>query len=167
VIEIRQLLDKKAIECFYISSITKNVVRRPSKMIQSILRTRMAQKPPKSEFNMSQVIRNLLKDNPKIGGNEAAAAIQAQYPSLNLNKNSFSVAFYTTRQKMGLKLAKRGKRMTTRKSSAAPKSPVTPQRAVGSVDLALLQATAKFLSDVGGADAALEAIKHVQAIQVK
>ncbi len=133
----------------------------------------MAQKPPKSEFNMSQVIRNLLKDNPKIGGNEAAAAIQSQYPSLNLNKNSFSVAFYTTRQKMGLKLAKRSKRMTTRKSSVAqkssaePKSPVTPQREVGSVDLALLQATAKFLSVVGGADAALEAIKQVQAIQVK
>ena len=132
----------------------------------------MAQKPPKSEFNMSQVIRNLLKDNPKIGGNEAAAAIQAQYPSLNLNKNSFSVAFYTTRQKMGLKLAKRGKRMTTRKSSAERKSPVNKspvklQGEVGSVDLALLQATAKFLSEVGGADAALEAIKQVQAIQVK
>jgi hypothetical protein len=133
----------------------------------------MAQKPPKSEFNMSQVIRNLLNENPKIGGNEAAAAIQAQYPSLHLNKNSFSVAFYTTRQKMGLKLAKRGKRMTTRNSSApqklsaAQKSPVTPQREAGSVDLALLQATAKFLSEVGGADAALEAIKHVQAIQVK
>jgi|GEM_PF-1148203 len=127
----------------------------------------MAQKPPKSEFNMSQVIRNLLKDNPKIGGNEAAAAIQSQYPSLNLNKNSFSVAFYTTRQKMGLKLAKRGKRMTTRKSSAASKSLVTPQSEVGSVDLALLQATARFLSEMGGADAALEAIKQVQAIQVK
>ena len=127
----------------------------------------MAQKPPKSEFNMSQVIRNLLKENPKIGGNEAAEAIQAQYPSLNLNKNSFSVAFYTTRQKMGLKLAKRSKRMTTRKSSAERKSPVKLQSEVESVDLALLQATAKFLSEVGGADVALAAIKQVQAIQVK
>ena len=35
------------------------------------------------------------------------------------------------------------------------------------VDLARLQAAARFLSEVGGAEAALEAIKQVQAVQVK
>ena len=35
------------------------------------------------------------------------------------------------------------------------------------VDIAMLETTAKFLSQVGGAEAALEAIKFVQAAQMK
>ena len=36
-----------------------------------------------------------------------------------------------------------------------------------SVDLAMLQSAARFLREVGSAEAALEAIKQVQAVQVK
>ena len=35
------------------------------------------------------------------------------------------------------------------------------------VDIAKMRSAAKFLSEIGGADAALEAIKQIQAVQVK
>jgi hypothetical protein len=119
----------------------------------------MAKKQPETEFNMSEAIRDILKENPSLGSKEAADAIQAKYPSAKINKNSFSVAFYTGRKKLGIKSSGRGRRVGTRKSKMTSARP--------SVDMAVLQTTAKFLSEVGGAEAALAAIKQVQAVQVK
>lgn len=121
----------------------------------------MAKKQPESDFNMSEAIRDILKENPSLGSKEAADAIQAKYPSAKINKNSFSVAFYTGRKKLGIKSASgRGRRISKRKS-------LTGGSIGSSVDLAILQTTAKFLSEVGGAEAAFAAIKQVQAVQVK
>ena len=122
----------------------------------------MAKKQPESEFNMSEAIRDILKENPSLGSKEAADAIQAKYPTAKIHKNSFSVAFYTGRKKLGIKSTSgRGRRISKRKS-------MTGGVSVGSsVDMAILQTTAKFLSEVGGADAAIAAIKQVQAVQVK
>jgi hypothetical protein len=119
----------------------------------------MAKKTPDADFNMSEAIRAILTDNPKLGSKEVSDVILTKYPTAKINKNSFSVAFYTGRKKLGISSSGRARKSTKRgPTSAAPRS---------TVDLALLQATARFLSEVGGADAALEAIKQVQAIQVK
>lgn len=121
----------------------------------------VAKKQPESDFNMSEAIRDILKENPSLGSKEAADAIQAKYPSAKINKNSFSVAFYTGRKKLGIKSTSgRGRRISKRKSMIGGNG--SP-----SVDMAILQTTAKFLSEVGGAEAAIAAIKQVQAVQVK
>jgi hypothetical protein len=86
----------------------------------------------------------------------------AKYPNAKINKNSFSVAFYTGRQKLGIRLSTRG-----RKAGSVGKIKLSRAVAHAGVDLATLQTTAKFLSEVGGVDAALEAIKNVQGVQVK
>ena len=119
----------------------------------------MAKKASSIDFNMSETIRDILTENPKMGPKEVTEAILAKHPGVKINKNSFSVAFYTGRKKLGIKSASgRGRKVGVRKSL----STVNP-----TVDLARLQAAAKFLSEVGGAEAALEAIKQVQAVQVK
>lgn len=120
----------------------------------------MAKKSANADFNMSEAIREILGANPKLGSKEVADAILAKYPSAKINKNSFSVAFYTCRKKMGLGGGRRGRKFGKRVGRPAGAS--SPK-----LDMALLQTTAKFLSQVGGAEAALEAIKVIQAVQVK
>ena len=121
----------------------------------------MAKKPAAVDFNMTETIRDLLTENPKLGPKEVTDAILAKYPGVKINKNSFSVAVYTGRKKLGIgSTSGRGRKVGVRKSVSV--SAVRPK-----VDLAKLQAAAKFLSEVGGAEAAIEAIKQVQAVQVK
>ena len=92
----------------------------------------------------------------------------AKYPTAKINKNSFGVAFYTIRRKLGAGPSKRRGRRFARKVArvgAGTTKPTSTGRPT--VDISMLQTTAKFLSQVGGAEAALEAIKFVQAAQVK
>ena len=118
----------------------------------------MAKKSPATEFNMSQTIRDLLTENPKLSSQEASDAIMAMHPAAEINKNSFSVAFYTGRKKLGIGSSRRGRKVGVRKLMSGSRP---------TVDLAKLQTAVRFIRDVGGAEAALEAIKQVQAIQVK
>ena len=123
----------------------------------------MAKKKPKAaDFNMSEAIREILTENPKLGSTDVYNAILAKHPSAKINDSSFSVAFYTSRKKLGIGSSGRGKKAVKK---AVKK--VATKAARKTVDLAMMQAAAKFLSEVGGADAALEAIKQVQAVQVK
>ncbi|WP_373651762.1 MULTISPECIES: hypothetical protein [unclassified Schlesneria] len=122
----------------------------------------MAKKQANSEFNMSEAIRDILKENPSLSSKEAIDAILAKYPSAKINKNSFSVAFYTGRKKLGINSTGRGKRIAKRKSLGGATTTVR-----SSIDFAALQATAKFLSEFSSAEAAIEAIKQVQAVQLK
>ena len=112
------------------------------------------------EFNMSRSIAEVLTSNPKATSQEVLETVQSQNPSAKINPKSLTVAFYTVRKKLGIKPAKRGKK-SVRKTKTAARA-VRP-----TMDLYALQTAVKFLSDVGGADAALEAIKQVQALQVK
>ena len=122
----------------------------------------MAKKKPQAEFKMSAVIREILAASPKLSSKEASEAVVAKYPEATINKNSFSVAFYTARKKLGIGSSGGGKKSIKKvgKKLGRPASRQT-------VDLAMMQAAAKFLSEVGGAEAAMEAIKQVQAVQVK
>ena len=118
----------------------------------------MAKKVTEVEFNMSKAIREVLQENPKTSSRAAAEAILAKYPSATINKNSFSVAFYTGRKKLGIRLSGGKQRGSTGKSAGKFST---------NVDLAMLQSAARFLREAGSAEAAFEAIKQVQAVQVK
>lgn len=112
---------------------------------------------------MSQAVRDHLTANPKADAKETLEVLLGQNPKLN--KSSFSVAYYTTRRKMGGGSTSGGKR--GRKVGIHASKPTSGGR-VGtghSVNMEALQHAAKFLREVGGADAALEAIKQVQAVQ--
>ena len=119
----------------------------------------MAKKKAKAaEFKMSEAIREILTKNPKISCKEASAAVLAMHPTAKINDSSFMVAFYTSRKKLGIGSSGRGKKAVKKAAKPAVRK---------TVDLAMMQAAAKFLSEVGGAEAALAAIKQVQAVQVK
>lgn len=123
----------------------------------------MAKKKAAGSFNMSLAIRDLLQANSKLSAKEAWDALAEKHPGEKINKNSFSVAFYTGRNKLGIKSPGRGKKRGVKGAKRA--SSVMATRP--SLDLYALKTAAQFLSEVGGADAALEAIKQVQALQVK
>jgi hypothetical protein len=119
----------------------------------------MAKKAANAEFNMAEAIRDVLTANPKVSSREAVDAIQSKYPSAKINRNSFSVAFYTGRKKLGMGSSGRRGRIGRRVGRGGGAS--------HNVNVAKLQAAARFLSEVGSAEAAMEAIKLVQAIQVR
>jgi len=118
----------------------------------------MAKKKSAAGVNMSKAIRDLLSANPKFSLQQAMDAMTAKYPAMNINKGSFSVAFYTGRQKLGIVAPGRGKKSSGKKSKTMSTS---------AINLHALQTAARFLSEVGGADAAMQAIRQVQALQVK
>ena len=120
----------------------------------------MAKKSSSSDFNMSEAIRDILTANPQFSNKEVHDAIMEAYPSAKINKNSFSVAYYTGRKKLGIGGTRRGRKFSNRVGRPAAAARPT-------VNLAMMQAAAKYLSEVGGAEAAIEAIKQVQAVQVK
>ncbi len=125
----------------------------------------MPKKFANPDFNMSEAIRDVLLANPKLSCKEATDAILELHPSAKINKNSFSVAFYTGRNKLGISSSGRGR--GRKPGFKVVKTTHQPSVKHASVNLAMLQTTAKFLSEVGGAEAAIEAIKQVQAVQVK
>jgi hypothetical protein len=117
----------------------------------------MAKKRTSSDFNMAEAIRECFEANPIITSAEAIEAIQTKYKKVKINKNSFSVAFYTGRKKLGLGSSRRGRRFSAGRGKAAGHR----------TDVAALKAAARFISEVGGTDAAVEALKLVQAVQVR
>lgn len=114
-----------------------------------------------SEINMSEEIRTVLTEDPTLTLSLAIDAIAAKYPKLKINKNSFQVAFYTSRKKLGAIKKKKVARRTTRK-------PAIHKVATQSVqfDITVLQTAVKFLREVGSIDNAIEIIKAVETVQV-
>ena len=114
----------------------------------------MAKQAPAAEFNMSEEIREILSQNPDLSGQEVSEAIMAKYPTAKINKNSFSVAFYTGRKKLRSGKGKKvGAKVGIKKSLATEKP---------SIDLAMIQSAVKFIREVGSAEAALEVVKLLQ-----
>ena len=114
------------------------------------------------EFNMSELIRSVLTANPKANTKEVKEAVLAKHPTVKINDNSFAVAYYNAKKKLF--------GPARPKSKSSKKNPITQKTtsvARPAVDLATLQAAAKFLGEVGNAEAALAAIKQVQGLQVK
>lgn len=118
-------------------------------------------KKAKSDFNMSEEIRNQLKENRTLTGSEVLAALGEKFPGESINKNSFGVAFYSARKKLGIKISKR--RTGGVKKTVVQKRPV----AAATADIGTLTAAAKFVSVVGDADTAIAAIKQLSSLQIK
>lgn len=113
-----------------------------------------------ARIGMAEEIRSLLTANPKLSGKETLEAIKAKFPETPINEKSFGVGFYMARKKLGISSTRRGasaKKVVVRKM---------PSAARPSVDMTALQAAAKFLTQVGSAETAIEAIKQVQALQL-
>ena len=121
----------------------------------------MAKKAASSDFNMSEVIRELLIENPNLTSQGMTDAVMAKYPGAKINKNSFSVAFYTARKKMGIGQKGKSKKVGDRISK--PQANHRPAR----VNADTMHSAVKFLREVGNIDDALAAIKQVQAVQLK
>lgn len=119
----------------------------------------MAKKKAAGSFKMAEEIRTLLGENPKLGANEALKALQERHPGTSINENSFSVAFYAARKKLGIASGPRGGKRVVRKK--------LPSAARPAVNLATLQAAAKFLAESGSVETAVEAIRQVQGLQIK
>lgn len=123
-------------------------------------------KKARGEFNMSQAIRDVLQENPGMSGREVLEALKSKHPGQSINENSFGVAFWNARRKLGIK-TRRGRRkvrvrtpgMAGRRAAAAPTSG-------GAIDFDLLQAARKYLSIAKDTDTAIQGLKQLQALQI-
>lgn len=114
-------------------------------------------KSVKSEFNMSSEIRSVLSANPNATSAECVSEIKGRHPKSKINMASFSVAFYTTRQRMGI----------THKRPGSKSRVVSVAKSTGMVGLNVMRSAAEFVRAVGGFDNALSAIKTVESVQLK
>jgi hypothetical protein len=111
----------------------------------------------KSAFKMAEEIRSVLTKSPKLSASETLEAVQTKHPGTKVNEKSFGVAFYGARKKLGIG-GRRGKKVVRRKR---------PSAAQPIINLGTLQAAAKFIAEAGSAETAIDAIRQVQALQVK
>jgi hypothetical protein len=119
----------------------------------------MAKKKMASGFNMSEQARKLVGAKNTITGKEVYETLVKRFPKRTINEGSCLVAFSAARNQLGLskKVKKKGKKQVVMK-----KMPST----VTTVDLVALQAAAKYVAQVGDADTAIAAIKHIQSVQI-
>ena len=115
-------------------------------------------KKARSDFNMAEEVRNLLRENRNLTGPEVRAALKKNFPRQKINKNSCGVAFTGARKKLGIKGGRRRKSGAKQTVIKARPAPVSIER---------LQAAAKFVGEIGDADKAIAAIKQVSALQIK
>ena len=111
-----------------------------------------------AEFNMSEAIRDALTANPKSTIQEVHDSIQAKYPSARINEGSFSVAFYTGRQKLGITSKRRAKGkigIRTRKTALAGGRTVGN----GNIEIGAIKTAIELIKQAGGEAAAVELIK--------
>jgi hypothetical protein len=99
----------------------------------------------RSGTSKSQSIRDHLKANPGATPNEIIAALAAQ--GIKVSPGLASNVKYTSRVK---------KTRTVRRKKPSAQT----------VDLAALQAAAKFVAAAGGADTAIAAVKQVASLQI-
>lgn len=132
----------------------------------------MAKKKSAATFNMSEELRTILTANPELSGREAIEALQRKHPGAAINEGSAMQAFSSARKKLGIvtgrgaKKKKKTKKTTARQAAATRPGPQSPRATGQRVNIAHLEAAAKFLSEVGDSSTAAEAIRQVQKLQV-
>lgn len=127
----------------------------------------MAKKKAAGGFNMAEEIRNLLRSNKEMSGKEVFEELTKAFPSQKINRASCNVAFYGARDALGIKSTRGGGKK--RKKAGAKKIVMKrmPAAAAQPVDIAVLQAAAKFVSEVGDANTAVEAIRQLKSLQIQ
>ncbi len=124
----------------------------------------MAKKAAAPEFNTSKEIRTVLGGNPALGIKEVLEAVKAKFPGAVINEKSFGVAVYNARKKLGISAGSNGRKAGGTKKVVRKRLPSASRP---TLDLAILQAAARFLNEAGNSEAATEALKQVQALQLK
>lgn len=127
----------------------------------------MAKKKAAEGFNMAEEIRTLLTGDPKLTGKEVMEALKAKFPNAKINGPSAGVAYSNARKKLGIVKGTTNRPKASKSGSVRKRLPsgVTSSRRAP-VDIATLQAAAKFVSQIGGADLAIEAVRQVVALQI-
>lgn len=116
-------------------------------------------KAARGDFNMSEEIRNLLKNDASMSSREVFEALVRDFPGQEINRNSCNVAFSHARRKLGIK-GSGNRAVRHRRPSVAVSS------SVGSLNLGILQAARELLSQAGSPEAAVQAIQDLQALQL-
>lgn len=114
-------------------------------------------KKKKPEVNISELIREVLSTNINATSQEVMDAIIAKHPTLKINKDSFSVGFYTNRKKLGFKSSRQGtkvKRVKRVKNDSAD------------INMSILQKAVVFLKQFNNFEDAIAAVKTVEALQL-
>lgn len=125
----------------------------------------MAKSKSNTSFGMAAEIRAALKENPSLNQRETMDVIKKKFPDATINDNSFGVAFYNARKKLGIPSPGGRKRSKVRiKVPRAAASMPSPRAAI---ELPVLQAAAKYLAAAGSVEAAIEAVKQVHLLQIK
>ncbi len=124
----------------------------------------MAKKKSASGFNMAAEIRSLLRQNRSLSGSEVYAALKKKFPRQRINESSCGVAFSGARKTLGIAQKKTGRKRTIAKKTVRKMKPAAAAQAV---DMVTLQAAAKFVSEVGGAEKAIAAIRQLRSLQIQ
>lgn len=130
----------------------------------------MAKRAAKGGVVISQEIMELVKANNAIRGSEVMTALREKFPKVKFNNASCQVAFANARKKLGLSKTVARKPIGTsgpvfrkagRPPAAATAAPVV------AIDLTALQAAKALLQHCqGNADAAVQALKQIAALQM-
>ena len=126
----------------------------------------MAGKKSAGEFNMAAEIRKLLRQSRSLSAREAMEALKMNFPGQTINSNSYGVAYYGARKALGIKSKRRRSKKKTEGTSKLVRKRV-PAKTVQAADLNALQAAAKYVSEVGDASKAIEAIRQLHALQIR
>ncbi|WP_437201627.1 hypothetical protein [Planctomicrobium sp. SH664] len=119
-------------------------------------------KAVRGEFNMSAEIRALLKETPSMSSRDVFEELQKRFPGQTINRNSCNVAFSHARRKMGLRPG-RSRSVKVRRPGAKA---VAAPRGGEAVDFTLLKAARKFMAEAGSAQAAINALQQLEALQI-
>ena len=124
----------------------------------------MARKKSATKFNMAAEIRSLLKQNRALSAREVYEALKKKFPRQSINESSCGVGFSGARKKLGISQTKTGRKRKMDKKTVRKMKPAATAQAV---DMATLQAAAKFVSEVGNAEKAIAAIRQLRALQIQ
>jgi len=120
-------------------------------------------KSARGDFNMSEEIRTLLTESPKLSSGEVYDQLQAKFPGQSINRNSCNVAYSHARKKLGLR---RGSRRGAKKAVRVQRPSARAASTSGAVDIGLLKSARKFLAEAGSASTAISAIQAIESLQL-
>lgn len=134
-----------------------------------------------SGFNMSSSIRDILTENARLNSREVIEELMKRFPTETINKNSANVAFSNARRKLGIKSGRHRKVRMRKPDAVSPgsyqlnmmrgsrsESQGMPRSASRHemLDFDTLKAAKKFISEVGSAEKALQALQQIQSLQI-
>ncbi len=131
----------------------------------------MAKRAAKGGVVISQEIMELVKANNAIRGSEVMTALREKFPKVKFNNASCQVAFANARKKLGLSktVARKpiGTSGTVFRKAGRPPAAATAAAPAVAIDLTALQAAKALLQHCqGNADAAVQALKQIAALQM-